>query len=87
MNTSISEFLAYLDQEDEVDYGDFKREVDYHLRKMVASLGHLSHEQVLQVRRMREQLLWSYQADVKEMRAKLREEVLHLESAMSIEGT
>jgi hypothetical protein len=86
MNTSISEFLAYLDREDEVDYGDFKREVDYHLCQMVASLGRLSHEQVLQVRRMREQLLWSYQVDVKEMRGKLREEVLHLESAMSIEG-
>ncbi|ASD64270.1 hypothetical protein [Bdellovibrio bacteriovorus] len=79
MNPNINEFLDFLDKEDDTDYGDFKREVDLHLMQLAESLRPLSNEQVLQLRRMREQLLWSYKDDIEEMRSLLKQEVSHLE--------
>lgn len=81
MHPSISEFLDFLEKEDDPDYGDFKREVDLHLRHMIESLRPLAPEQVWQLRKMREQLLWSYKSDkdVEQMKSLLRQEVQHLE--------
>lgn len=79
MNPSVQEFINFLDREDDTDYGDFKREVDLHLMQMADSLRPLTQEQVLQIRRMREQLLWSYKSDIEEMRSLLRNEARHLE--------
>lgn len=81
MNPAIQEFLDFLDKEDDTDYGDFKREVDLHLRRMIESMRPLTQEQVWQLRKMREQLLWSYKEDkdLEDMRAILKGEVQHLE--------
>lgn len=81
MNPAIQEFLNFLDIEDDIDYGDFKREVDLHLRRMIESLRPLTQEQVWQLRKMREQLLWSYKddKDLEDMRSLLKNEVQHLE--------
>lgn len=79
MNPVVQEFLDFLDKEDDTDYGDFKREVDLHFRQMIDSLRPLNPEQVWQLRKMREQLLWSYHDDIEEMRSLLKEEVHHLE--------
>lgn len=79
MSQSINEFLEFLEKEDDTDYGDFKREVDLHLQYLIQSLRPLTPEQIWQLRKMREQLLWSYQFDIEEMRANLKEEVKHLE--------
>ncbi len=79
MNPSVQEFINFLDREDDTDYGDFKREVDLHLMQMADSLRPLTQEQVLQIRRMREQLLWSYKSDIEDMRSLLRNAALHLE--------
>lgn len=81
MNPAIQEFLDFLDKEDDIDYGDFKREVDLHLRRMIESMRPLTQEQVWQLRKMREQLLWSYKEDkdLEDMRSLLRGEVQHLE--------
>ncbi|MEK2644858.1 hypothetical protein [Bdellovibrio sp. BCCA] len=79
MNPAVQEFLQFLDTEDDTDYGDFKREVDLHLRRLIESMRPLTPEQVWQFRKMREQLLWSYQFDIEDMRSQLKEEVQHLE--------
>lgn len=79
MNPSINEFLEFLDKEDDTDYGDFKREVDLHLMQLAESMRPLSNEQVLQLRRMREYLLWSYKDDIEEVRSLLKREASHLE--------
>lgn len=81
MNPAIQEFLDFLDKEDDSDYGDFKREVDLHLRRMIESMRPLTQEQVWQLRKMREQLLWSYKEDkdLEDMRSLLRTEAQHLE--------
>lgn len=79
MNSAIAEFLDFLEKEDDPDYGDFKREVDLHLRRMIESMRPLTPEQVWQIRKMREQILWSYKFDVEEMRATLKEDLKHLE--------
>ncbi len=79
MNLAIEQFLDFLEKEDDVDYGDFKREVDLHLQKLIESLQPLTVEQKWQFSKMREQLLWSYRFDVEAMRSTLKEEVRHLD--------
>lgn len=81
MNPTIHEFLDFLNHEEDTDYGDFKREVDLHLKRMAESLRPLTPEQGLQIRRMREQLLWSYKDDIEEMRSMLCQEVKYLQDA------
>lgn len=79
MNSAIQEFLDFLDKEDDQDYGDFMRETDHHLMRMVDSLRALTPEQVWTIRKLREQLLWSYQSDIEAVKTELREGVRHLE--------
>ncbi|HEY1079334.1 MAG TPA: hypothetical protein VGE46_04525 [Bdellovibrio sp.] len=79
MNPAIHEFLDFLENEDDLDVGDFKREVDLHLRYMIDNMRPLTSEQVWQLRKMREQLLWTYKFDVEELRRQLRSQVQHLE--------
>lgn len=79
MNLALKEFLSFLEKEDDTEYGDFKRAVDLHLRRLIEDMRPLTSEQALQFRRMREQLLWSYRSDIEEMRTTLREDVKHLE--------
>lgn len=79
MNPAIHEFLDFLANEDDLDVGDFKREVDLHLRYMIDNMRPLTSEQVWQLRKMREQLLWTYKFDVEELRRQLRSQVQHLE--------
>lgn len=79
MNFAVNEFLEFLNKEDDADYGDFKREVDLHLRRLIEAMHPLTSEQALQFRRMREQLLWSNKSDIEEMRTTLREDLKHLE--------
>ncbi|UOF02586.1 hypothetical protein [Bdellovibrio reynosensis] len=79
MNPAVQEFIDFLDREDDEDYGDFKREVDLHFHYMVDSLKPLSEEQVWRLRKMREQLLWSYKDNIEEVRDLLMNEAAHLE--------
>lgn len=79
MNFYIQEFLDFLDREDDIDYGDFKREVDLHLLRLAESLRPLTNEQLWRMRKLREELLWMYNDDVDEMRAHIRDEVSRLE--------
>lgn len=79
MNPAIHEFLDFLENEDDLDVGDFKREVDLHLHYMIENMRPLTSEQVWQLRKMREQLLWNYKFEVDDLRQQLRSQVLHLE--------
>ena len=79
MNIYIQEFLDFLDREDDMDYGDFKREADLHLLYMSESLRPLSKEQLWRLRKLREELLWMYNDDVEEMRSHIKDEVSRLE--------
>jgi len=79
MNIHIQEFLDFLDKEDDMDYGDFRREVDLHLLYLSESLRPLSNEQIWRLRKLREELLWMYHDDVEDMRSHIREEMGRLE--------
>ena len=84
MNFYIQEFLDFLDREDDIDYGDFKREVDLHLLRLAESLRPLTNEQVWRLRKLREELLWMYNDDVDEMRTHVRNEVSRLEQPPNV---
>ncbi|QLY26642.1 hypothetical protein [Bdellovibrio sp. KM01] len=79
MNSDIQEFLVFLKNEDDLDYGDFKREVDLHLMRLIESLRPLSREQQLRLARVREELLWMYNDDIEDMRAYLADEISRLD--------
>ncbi len=79
MNSDIQEFLEFLKNEDDLDYGDFKREVDLHLMRLVETLRPLNREQRLRLARVREELLWMYNDDIEEMRAYLAKEISGLD--------
>jgi hypothetical protein len=80
MNSDIQDFLVFLKNEDDLDYGDFKREVDLHLMRLIEDLRPLNREQQLRLARVREELLWMYNDDIEEMRAYLTEEISRLDS-------
>ncbi|WP_413294585.1 hypothetical protein ACLSU7_05670 [Bdellovibrio sp. HCB185ZH] len=79
MNSDIQEFLVFLKNEDDLDYGDFKREVDLHLMRLIESLRPLNREQQLRLARVREELLWMYNDDIEDMRAYLADEISRLD--------
>lgn len=79
MNADIEVFLEFLKNEDDLDYGDFKREVDLHLMRLIENLRPLNREQQLRLARVREELLWMYNDDIEDMRAYLAEEVSRLD--------
>ena len=79
MNSDIQEFLVFLKNEDDLDYGDFKREVDLHLMRLIENMRPLSREQQLRLARVREELLWMYNDDIEEMRTLLASEISRLD--------
>ena len=79
MNSYIEEFLNFLKNEDDLDYGDFKREVDLHLLRLMEDLRPMTHERLLRLQKLREELLWMYNDDVPEMKAHLQTEIARLE--------
>lgn len=79
MNSYIEEFLSFLKKEDDLDYGDFKREVDLHLSRLMEGLRPMTHERLLRLQKLREELLWMYNDDVPEMKAHLQYEIERLE--------
>ncbi|AHI05421.1 hypothetical protein BDW_04565 [Bdellovibrio bacteriovorus W] len=84
INPAIADFLRFLDNHDEEwNYGDFKRQGDLYLQRIVDSMKPLTHEQNLQLQRLRERLLWSYEDDVDAMRGMLKEATGYLREASS----
>ena len=79
MDFYVEEFLDFLEKEDDPDYGDFKREVDLHLLRMLAGLKPMTNERLLRLQKLREELLWMYHDDVLEMKAHLKQEIQRLE--------
>ncbi|WP_413586963.1 hypothetical protein [Bdellovibrio sp. HCB274] len=79
MNAEIKEFLLFLKNEDDLDYGDFKRVVDLRLNRLIQELRPLSREQKFRLAKLREELLWMYNDDVDEMKSHLTEEIARLD--------
>ncbi|WP_413578090.1 hypothetical protein ACLVWU_06050 [Bdellovibrio sp. HCB290] len=79
MHAEIKEFLLFLKDENDLDYGDFKRVVDLRLNRLIQELRPLNREQRFRLSKLREELLWMYNDDVDEMKAHLAEEIARLD--------
>lgn len=58
MNQVWNQFLDFLKQENDTEYGDFKREVDAHLRHAVEQGGPLTPAQQQKLVELRGMYLW-----------------------------
>lgn len=63
MENSWQEFIKALSMDDETEYGDFKREVDFQLHRLVESLPPVSEEQARALVKIREDYLWTDHPD------------------------
>lgn len=62
-HTPWQEFIEKIDKNHELEYGDFKREVDAHLRRLIESAPPLNDEQVREIVQIRLDYLWSDHGD------------------------
>jgi hypothetical protein len=61
---SWQEFLKYLDEPSDTEYGDFKRRTDAHLRHLVETSPPMNEKQAHEIAELRDELLWHDHADV-----------------------
>ncbi|MNK07365.1 hypothetical protein D3C87_252780 [compost metagenome] len=80
MRQEIQDFLDYLDETTDSEYGDFKRRTDMRLMHLIESQRHLTLEEVQALTRVRHELLWSHEEDpdMDKVKMDLREVVSHL---------
>lgn len=58
MNEHWQEFLRTLNDLSLSEYGDFKREVDHHLRRMIETSPPMTHNQAHEIAKLRDEYLW-----------------------------
>ncbi|MGZ3742973.1 MAG: hypothetical protein ACXWRE_16490 [Pseudobdellovibrionaceae bacterium] len=63
METSLQDFIASLHQDDETEYGDFKRELDSQIRRWVENSPPMTEQQVRAILKLREDYLWTDHPD------------------------
>lgn len=78
MAESVKEFLKYLDENTDTDYGDFKREVDAHLQHLLEGQRDLSQYQIERLRDLRQELLWEETEDVDSMKEHVHDEIVKI---------
>jgi len=62
MNPAAFDFIEYLKETKDTEYGDFKRRTDLHLRRLVET-GNLSEAEFAEAKALRHELLWSHEED------------------------
>jgi hypothetical protein len=80
MPEPIEEFLAYLDEPSDLEYGDFKRRTDMHLRRLVEKSPPFNSEQARALSQLRDDLIWQDHPDeeIENFKESIRQKVLAL---------
>jgi len=82
MTEPIREFLQYLNEPSDLEYGDFKRRTDSHLLRLLQSSGPYTEEQMKALAQLREELIWQDHPDeeIDSIREKIRGQILAITS-------
>lgn len=77
MDTPWQEFIKSLDEFSFTEYGDFKREVDYHLRRLVETAPPMNQNQAHEIARLRDEYLWHDHEDteIEDIKRHLRKRI------------
>ena len=73
----MQNFLSYLNEPSDLEYGDFKRRTDAHLRHLVEWQWNIAPEQAKALIKIREDLLWTDHPDdqIEPMKENIRRKV------------
>jgi hypothetical protein len=63
MDPAAYDFLEYLRETTDNEYGDFKRRTDLHLRRLLEAYPNMTPEDFAEAKRLRFELLWSHEED------------------------
>ncbi|MBC7369998.1 MAG: hypothetical protein H7326_00430 [Bdellovibrionaceae bacterium] len=76
----MQDFLNYLKEPSDLEYGDFKRRTDAHLRHLVEWQWNIDAHQAKALTKIREDLIWTDHGDdqIESMKKKLGQEVLSI---------
>ena len=74
MNPAAYDFIEYLKETTDSEYGDFKRRTDLHLRRLVEA-GGLSAADLAEVKALRHEMLWNHEEDPD--LEKMKQEFIH----------
>lgn len=80
MQSSWLEFLHSIDEFKDTEYGDFKREIDAHLRRLVETTPSLTEQQARAIHKLRDEYLWHDHEDeeIESMKRKIRKKILEI---------
>ena len=79
MASPWQEFIDYLNEPPDLEYGDFKRRTDLHLRNLVAETP-INSEQAKEIAKLRDDLIWHDHPDeeIDNIREHLRQKILKI---------
>lgn len=82
MQNPWNEFILSLDEFKDTEYGDFKREMDAHLRRLVETSPTLNESQAREIVKIRREYLWQDHEDeeIESIKRKLRKKILEISS-------
>jgi hypothetical protein len=80
MTEPIQEFISYLNEPSDLEYGDFKRRTDLHLRRLVETTPHLTADQARAFIQLRDELIWHDHPDeeIESFKEHIRRKVLEI---------
>jgi len=72
-----TEFVQSIDEFKDTEYGDFKREMDAHLRRLVETCPTLNELQAREIARLRDEYLWHDHPDedIESIKRRLRRKI------------
>lgn len=82
MENPWTEFIHSLDEFKDTEYGDFKREMDAHLRRLVETTPSINEQQAREIVRIRQEYLWQDHEDeeIESIKRKLRKKIIEISS-------
>ncbi len=63
MKNTWQEFIKSISEDDQTEYGDFKREMDSQLRRLVETSSPMNEQQIQAILKIRQDYLWTDHPD------------------------
>lgn len=80
MENPWQEFIKSISTDDQTEYGDFKREMDFQLQRLVETSPPMSEQQVRAIVKIRQDYLWTDHPDddIETIKNDLRKKIIEI---------